>query len=55
VNGYLFVTTKVWIQTAGYEGTKAAFQKSMGKLGLDYLDLYLIISPSVIIMVSGVP
>ena len=41
----LFVTTKLWIQDAGYEGAKAAFQTSLDKLGLDYLDLYLIHQP----------
>ena len=37
----LFVTTKLWIQDAGYEKAKAAFRKSLDRLGLDYLDLYL--------------
>lgn len=41
----LFVTTKLWIEDAGYEKTKAAFQKSLDKLRLDYLDLYLIHQP----------
>lgn len=41
----LFITTKLWIQDAGYEKTKAAFQKSLDKLQLDYLDLYLIHQP----------
>jgi 2,5-diketo-D-gluconate reductase A len=41
----LFVTTKLWIQDAGYESAKAAFAKSLRKLGLDYLDLYLIHQP----------
>lgn len=41
----LFVTTKLWIQDAGYENTKQAFQTSLDKLGLDYLDLYLIHQP----------
>src|SRR4051794_9853075 len=36
----LFVTTKVWMQDASYEGAKAAFERSMNKLQLDYLDLY---------------
>ncbi len=41
----LFITTKLWIQDAGYESAKKAFETSMEKLGLDYLDLYLIHQP----------
>ncbi len=41
----LFITTKLWIQDAGYESAKTAFQTSLDKLGLDYLDLYLIHQP----------
>ncbi len=41
----LFVTTKLWVQDASYEGAKAAFERSMNKLQLDYLDLYLIHQP----------
>ena len=41
----LFLITKLWVQDAGYEGAKAAFQTSLDKLGLDYLDLYLIHQP----------
>ena len=41
----LFITTKLWIQDASYEGAKKAFQTSLEKLGLDYLDLYLIHQP----------
>jgi len=41
----LFITTKVWVQNAGYENTKRAFQKSLDRLQLDYLDLYLIHQP----------
>ncbi len=41
----LFVTTKLWIQDQGYENAKKAFQTSLDKLGLDYLDLYLIHQP----------
>ncbi len=41
----LFITTKLWIQSNGYEGTKKAFEDSLRKLQLDYLDLYLIHQP----------
>ena len=41
----LFVTTKLWIADTGYEKTKAAFERSMKRLQLDYLDLYLIHQP----------
>src|SRR5690606_1302385 len=41
----LFITTKLWVQDAGYEKTKGAFQKSLDLLQLDYLDLYLIHQP----------
>lgn len=41
----LFITTKLWIQDAGYESTLKAFDASLQKLGLDYLDLYLIHQP----------
>lgn len=41
----LFVTSKVWVDDYGYENTKNALQTSLEKLGLDYLDLYLIHRP----------
>ena len=41
----LFVTSKLWVDDSGYEGTKKAFQTSINKLGTDYLDLYLIHRP----------
>jgi 2,5-diketo-D-gluconate reductase A len=41
----LFVTTKLWIQDAGYEAAKQAFERSMRRLQLEYLDLYLIHQP----------
>jgi diketogulonate reductase-like aldo/keto reductase len=41
----LFITTKLWIQDAGYETARKAFEKSLAKLQVDYLDLYLIHQP----------
>ncbi|WP_025092723.1 aldo/keto reductase [Bacillus safensis] len=41
----LFITTKLWVQDQGYESAKKAFEVSLEKLGLDYLDLYLIHQP----------
>lgn len=38
----VFVTSKVWNTDQGYESTLAAFDRSLGRLGLDYLDLYLV-------------
>jgi diketogulonate reductase-like aldo/keto reductase len=43
--GEIFVTTKLWVDSASYDGAKAAFQRSLNKLQLDYLDLYLIHQP----------
>jgi 2,5-diketo-D-gluconate reductase A len=41
----LFITSKLWIQRNGYDGTKGAFERSLKRLQLDYLDLYLIHQP----------
>ncbi|WP_214707841.1 MULTISPECIES: aldo/keto reductase [unclassified Exiguobacterium] len=41
----LFITTKLWVQDTGYENTKKAFEKSLDRLQVDYLDLYLIHQP----------
>lgn len=41
----VFLTSKVWIQDAGYEKTLASFEKTLDNLGTDYLDLYLIHMP----------
>lgn len=41
----LFITTKLWIQSNGYDGTRKAFDVSLKKLQLEYLDLYLIHQP----------
>jgi len=41
----LFITTKLWIQSNGYEGTLKAFENSLNRLQLDYIDLYLIHQP----------
>lgn len=41
----LYITTKLWVQSTGYEGAKLSFEKSLERLGLDYLDLYLLHQP----------
>jgi diketogulonate reductase-like aldo/keto reductase len=41
----LFITTKLWIQRNGYEGTSKAFENSLKRLQMDYIDLYLIHQP----------
>ena len=41
----LFITTKLWIQSDGYGGTKKAFQNSLKRLQLEYVDLYLMHQP----------
>ena len=38
----LFISTKLWVTNTGYEGARAAIDRSMENLGVDYLDLYLI-------------
>lgn len=43
--GELFVTTKLWIQDAGYDKTRRAIDESLRRLQLDYLDMYLIHQP----------
>lgn len=41
----LFVTSKLWVDDAGYENAKKGFEETLSKLGLEYLDLYLIHRP----------
>ena len=41
----LFITTKLWVTDSSYEGAKKAFESSLQKLGLEYLDLYLLHQP----------
>ena len=41
----LFITTKLWLQSTSYEGAKAQFERSLNRLQLDYVDLYLIHQP----------
>jgi 2,5-diketo-D-gluconate reductase A len=43
--GELFVTSKLWVQDTGYENTRQAIDKSLSRLQLDYLDLFLIHQP----------
>jgi 2,5-diketo-D-gluconate reductase A len=43
--GELFVTTKLWVQDSGEDNSKRAFEKSLQRLGLDHVDLYLIHQP----------
>ncbi len=43
--GDLFITTKLWVENTGYERTKQAVEKSLTRLQLEYLDLYLIHHP----------
>lgn len=41
----IFISTKLWVQDAGYEGAKKAIETSLKKLGTDYIDLYLVHQP----------
>ncbi len=41
----LFITTKLWVQDSNYEAAKKAIQTSLDKLGLEYIDLYLLHQP----------
>jgi len=41
----LFITTKLWIQSNGYENTLKAFERSLNRMQLNYIDLYLIHQP----------
>lgn len=41
----IFITTKLWVSDVSYEGAKRAFETSLKKLGVDYIDLYLIHQP----------
>ena len=41
----LFITTKVWVSDASYEGAKVAFERSLKKLKLDYLDMFMLHQP----------
>jgi 2,5-diketo-D-gluconate reductase A len=41
----LFISSKLWVEDSGYENTKKAFETSLNKLGVEYLDLYLIHRP----------
>ncbi len=45
VRDALFVTTKLWLQDTSYEGAKAQFERSLNRLQMDYVDLYLIHQP----------
>jgi diketogulonate reductase-like aldo/keto reductase len=49
----LFATTKLWIQNPGEANATAAFERSLERLGLDHLDLYLIHQPLVTTTASG--
>lgn len=41
----LFITTKIWVENVSYDGVKASFQRSLDRLGLEYVDLLLLHQP----------
>lgn len=41
----LFITTKIWVENTSYEGVKSSFQRSLDRIGLDYIDLLLLHQP----------
>ncbi len=41
----IFITSKLWLQDYGYEAAKKGLETSLGKLGMDYIDLYLLHQP----------
>ena len=45
VRGDIFVTTKIWVENVSYEGVKSSFQRSLDRLGLDYVDMLLLHQP----------
>lgn len=45
VRGEIFVTTKIWVENVSYEGVKSSFQRSLDRLGLDYVDMLLLHQP----------
>lgn len=41
----IFLTTKIWVENASYEGVRSSFQRSLDRLGLDYVDMLLLHQP----------